>query len=95
MSYPKFFVGKRGDIMETAAKHLPKGSNPIIGKEVLIGLLSLTLGGYNLLQQFGLIEFRIEAPFIMGNILLVLGGLFLLLQAYKLWRHEYHIKSLF
>ncbi|MBC8501002.1 MAG: hypothetical protein ISS25_01830 [Nanoarchaeota archaeon] len=80
--------------MEKLQKQPPKGAT-IIGKEVIIGVLSLTLGGYNLLSQYGIVSQKIETPQIIGNILLVIGGLFLLIQAYKIMRHEYHLRSLF
>ena len=75
-------------------KGVKKKKVPIIGKEVFVGLISIAVGCYNLLQDFDIINFDIEAPQIVGNALLVLGGIFLLVQAYKLFRHEWHIKSI-
>lgn len=80
--------------MKNVMKNPQKGKS-IIGKEVVIGVLSMALGGYNLLYGFGFVKWEIQSPQIVGNVLLVLGGIFLIIQAYKLIRHSYHIKSLF
>ncbi|MFH1770811.1 MAG: hypothetical protein ABH828_04605 [archaeon] len=80
--------------MKSAIKQPSKGKS-LIGKEVIIGILSIALGGYNLLYGFGFVKWEIQSPQIVGNILLVLGGFFLIIQAFRLIRHEYHIKSLF
>lgn len=77
------------------AMRAPSKEKSIIGKEVVIGILSIALGGYNLMYGFGFIEWKIQSPQIVGNVLLVLGGIFLIIQAYRLIRHSYHIKSLF
>lgn len=73
----------------------PKEAKKRMKKEVLVGLISLGLGTYNLLIQFGLVNINIKAPEILGSVLLVLAGIFLLTQAYKISRHEYHIKRSF
>jgi membrane protein DedA with SNARE-associated domain len=69
----------------------------IITKEVLIGLLAIIWGGYNLLLTFnvsGIPNIDTSKIQIIGNILLVLAGLLLWLTAYKLWRVKWHTKGL-
>ena len=77
--------------MNSQKIHKEKGK-AIIGKEVVIGIVSMILGGYNILNDLGYLSYNINAPQVVGNVLLLLGGMFLLTQAYKLARHEYHTR---
>ena len=76
------------------------GSQGIITKEFLVGLLAIVWGGYNLLSQFKIIPDYINIANIpsiqmIGNILLALAGFFLWATAYKLWRFRWHSRGLF
>jgi hypothetical protein len=66
----------------------------LITKEFLIGLLSIGLGAYNLLAKYGYVSWGIEIPQLVGNILLVLAGLFLWITAFRLSRYKYHTRHL-
>ena len=69
-------------------------SNKIM-KEVLIGLLAIVLGGYNLLTFFGVITVFVDIPRIVGNVILLFSGFLLLITAIKLYRHKYYSNKLF
>lgn len=72
-----------------------KSKASVISMEFFIGLLAVVIGGYNLLTSFGVIDVFVEVPQMMGNIMMVLAGLFLWLTAYKLSRYKYHTKNIF
>jgi hypothetical protein len=80
------------------ASHVKKPSvGGGIGKEVLIGLLAIVWGGYNLLSTFKVIPEYITTsqPLqIIGNILLVLAGFILWITAYRLWRVRWHTRGI-
>lgn len=81
-----------------ARRRVPKAAKSKDGtimKELLVGVLAIGLGGYNLAGTFGLLNVNIEIPQIVANVLLVLAGLFLLGTALKLNRIKYHSKHLF
>lgn len=82
--------------METpsSGKKAP-GKTSAISAEFVIGLLAIAIGVYNLLATYGVISWNIAVPQLIGNILLVLAGLFLWLTAYKLGRHKYHSRHMF
>ena len=65
------------------------------GKEFLIGLLSLVVGGYNILANTGILKLGFDIPSIVTNIVLVLAGLFLIIVSYKLFRYKYHASRIF
>ena len=68
----------------------------IVTKEFFVGFLSIALGGYNLLAQFGYIsKFVGDIPQIVGNVILVVAGLILWTTAYKLWRYRWHSSRIF
>ncbi|MBU1198250.1 MAG: hypothetical protein KKF46_01405 [Nanoarchaeota archaeon] len=72
----------------------PKGKS-MITKEVIIGIVSLALGAYNLLANFDYIPKYVgEVPQIVGNVLLILAGFFLLITAYRLARYKFHASYL-
>lgn len=75
--------------------HIKKDNSNTTLKEFLIGLFAIALGGYNLLTSFGIINFFVHVPQIVGNIILVLAGLLLWITAFKLYRHKYHTNRLF
>ncbi|MBU0667424.1 MAG: hypothetical protein ABIC91_00705 [Nanoarchaeota archaeon] len=66
-----------------------KSGGSTVGKEVLVGLVCLVLGGSNLLNEFGMLSYEITVPNIIANALLAIAGLLLLLQAYKIARHHF------
>jgi hypothetical protein len=72
-----------------------RSSRRIITKEVLIGLLAIGLGSYNLLSIAGIVSWNIEIPQLLANITLVLAGIFLWITAFRLARHKYHTRNLF
>jgi len=72
-----------------------KSDKKSISMEFLVGLLAIVIGGYNLLASFDVITRFVEVPQLMGNILMVLAGLFLWITAYKLSRYKYHTKNIF
>ena len=71
------------------------GSKSTISKEFFIGFLAIIIGGYNLLTSLGVIKVFVEIPQIIGNILLVLAGLFLWVTALKVSRYKYHTSRIF
>jgi hypothetical protein len=79
---------------QTIQKPQQRSGKSVVGKEVIVGILCLGLGGYNLANHFGYISLNFQAPQLAGNILLTLAGIFLLIQAYKLFKHDY-VKSIF
>ena len=76
------------------ASHGPSRGS-VIGKEFVVGLIAIGLGGYNLAGTYGWINANIEIPQIVANIILLVAGLFLWLTAFKLSRYKYHSKHLF
>ena len=77
---------------------IKKKSGTGASHEFWIGFLAILLGAFNLLTTFGVINLVADIPqvvHIVGNILLVIAGLFLWITAYKLGRFKYHTKSLF
>jgi len=83
---------KMPDIKDLKPKAEKKSA---ISKEFAIGLLAVVIGGYNLLASLGVIGVFVEVPQIIGNILLVLAGLFLWITAYKVSRYKYHTSRIF
>ena len=74
-----------------------KSRNPThtVAKEILIALLAIILGGYNLLTSMGVIDFFVDIPQIVGNGVLFIAGFLLLITAIQLSRHRYHSRRLF
>jgi len=70
-----------------------RGGRGIFG--ILLGLLAMALGTYNLLGMAGVITRKITVPQIAANITLALAGLFLLVTAFRLGRYKYHTRQLF
>ncbi|MBN2142125.1 hypothetical protein JW711_02225 [Candidatus Woesearchaeota archaeon] len=66
-----------------------------IAKEILLGLVAVLLGAYNLLNQFGIITLGVEIPQAIANGLLIIVGFILWSTAFKLWRHRFHTRGLF
>ncbi|KYK26033.1 hypothetical protein AYK26_01135 [Euryarchaeota archaeon SM23-78] len=81
--------------MKIAGSKVKSSRKSLITKEFLTGLLALALGVYNLLAHFGYITKFVEVPQLIGNILLVLAGLFLWITAFRLSRFRYHSRRLF
>ena len=72
-----------------------KSKQSAISAEFFVGLLAIMVGGYNLLASFDVVTKFVEVPQMIGNILMVLAGLFLWITAYKLSRYKYHTKNIF
>jgi hypothetical protein len=72
-----------------------QGRRNIISLEFIVGLISISLGSYNLLSMFGIISYDVTLPQATANTILVIAGLFLWLTAYRLSRHKYYSKRLF
>lgn len=72
-----------------------EGTNKLISRDFLIGLLAIIFGIYNLLSIFGIIKVYVTIPQIVTNILLILAGLFVWFNSFKLHRHKYHTKKMF
>jgi hypothetical protein len=81
--------------MATHAKKPSAGGG--IAKEIIIGLLAVVWGGYNLLRTFnvsGIPNIDTSKIQIVGNIILVLAGFVLWATAYKLWRVKWHTRGI-
>ena len=63
--------------------------------EFFIGLAAVALGGYNLAFMTGFVTWGQIIPAPVGDVVLVVVGLFLWVTAYKLWRHRYHTSRMF
>lgn len=72
-----------------------KSRKSLMSKEFLTGLLAIVLGVYNILTYFGYITKFVNPPLLVGNVLLVLAGLFLWVSAYKISRYKYHSSRIF
>ncbi|MBN1793165.1 hypothetical protein JW826_05785 [Candidatus Woesearchaeota archaeon] len=75
--------------------HMNKRDKETIAKEIFFGVLAIGLGAYNLLSQFGVLNWGFEIPQLIGNILLVVVGFTLWATAFKLWRYKFHTRGLF
>jgi len=80
--------------MATHMKRPSVGSG--IAKEILIGLLAVAWGGYNLLTSLNVIPVYVDTSGIqiVGSIILVLAGFVLWATAYKLWRVKWHTRGI-
>ncbi len=67
----------------------------LIKKEIIVGVLAVALGIYNILSMYGYINLSVKIPQLIGNILLIISGFFLWSMAWKLGRYKYHTKHMF
>ena len=67
----------------------------LITKEVLVGLVAIGLGSYNLAYILGYTDWDVTVSQMAANIVLVVTGVVLWITAFRLWRHRYHTRNLF
>lgn len=76
--------------MPSSTQHQTSRKRGIITKEVIVGLLAIALGSYNLLSKYGRISWKFEVSQDIANIILVIAGIALWVTAFKLWRYRWH-----